>query len=235
MSSYTSNGHYGSIKEWHWGVSPSVDGDKLWTRKKFVQSRKETEQPPPGVVLYDKMRSDTRKVIGGSNGSLYPDDKVMTAAWIVATDEEHFTWACVVIQQVPSLSSYRAELEGTFRFLKHIEWLGLTPEEVRHWCDNKGAVKATKLMSIPTPSDMLAPDADLIQAWILLKGAHYQHKTSIQYVICWCEFVSVNSCYAPLETNFYPGRIIITATDWIERSVICESIWFDCFIPSLIY
>jgi hypothetical protein len=37
------------------------------------------------------MRSDTRKVIGGSNGSLYPDDKVMTAAWIVATDEEHFT------------------------------------------------------------------------------------------------------------------------------------------------
>jgi hypothetical protein len=51
----------------------------------------EPQRPPPGVVLYDKMRSDTRKVIGGSNGSLYPDDKVMTAAWIVATDEEHFT------------------------------------------------------------------------------------------------------------------------------------------------
>jgi hypothetical protein len=56
----------------------------------------------------------------------------------------------VVIQNALSLLSYRAELDGTFQLLKNIEWLGLlTPEEVRHWCDNKGAVKANKLASIP--------------------------------------------------------------------------------------
>jgi hypothetical protein len=65
--------------------------------------------------------------------------------------------------------SYRAELEGTFRLLRHIDWLGLTPEEVRHWCDNKGAIKANKLTAIPNPTGMLAPDADLILAIMDIK------------------------------------------------------------------
>jgi hypothetical protein len=40
--------------------------------------------------------------------------------------------------------------------LKNIEWLiGLTLDEVRHWCDNKGSVKANILTAIPTPTDML--------------------------------------------------------------------------------
>ena len=40
--------------------------------------------------------------------------------------------------------------------MKNIEWLiGLTLDEVRHWCDNKGSVKANTLTAIPTPTDML--------------------------------------------------------------------------------
>jgi len=93
----------------------------------------------------------------------------MTAAWIIAGDETNFTSACTVIRNVSSLSSYRAELEGTFRLLRHIDWLGLTPEEVRHWCDNKGAIKANKLTSISNPTGMLAPDADLILAIMDIK------------------------------------------------------------------
>lgn len=116
------------------------------------------------------MKRDAKRIIiEESDGSLYPDNRVMAASWIVATDEEHFTSACTIIQHVSSCSSYRAELEGTFRLLKHIKWLGLTPEEVRHWCDNKGTVKTNKLLSIPAPSDMLAPDADLILAIMALK------------------------------------------------------------------
>ena len=110
-------------------------------------------------------------VKGGSDGSLYPEDRVMTAAWIVAEDEApNFTSACTVIRNVSSLSLYRAELEGTFRLLRHIDWLGLAPEEVRHWCNNKGAVKANQLQAIPTPTHMLAPDANLLLAIMATKA-----------------------------------------------------------------
>ena len=77
--------------------------------------------------------------------------------------------ACTVIRNASSLSSYRAELEGIFRLLRHIDWLGLTPEEVRHWCNN-GAVKANRLAAIPTPTDTLAPDADLVLAIMATKA-----------------------------------------------------------------
>jgi hypothetical protein len=38
------------------------------------------------------------------------------------------------------------------------------PDKIKHWCDNEGAVAATNTASIHTPSDMLAPDADIILA-----------------------------------------------------------------------
>ena len=119
--------------------------------------------------MHDTLKGPQISIKGGSDGSFYPDDKVMTAAWIIAEDETNFTSACTVIRNVSSLSSYRAELEGTFRLLRHIDWLGLTPEEVRHWCDNKGAIKANRLPAIQTPTDMLAPDADLILAIMAIK------------------------------------------------------------------
>jgi hypothetical protein len=80
-----------------------------------------------------------------------------------------------VISLVSSLSSYRAELEGTFRLLKHIKYLDMSPDEVRHWCDNEGVVDATNKTSIYTPSDMLAPDADIILAIL-----HHKRKTKIE-------------------------------------------------------
>lgn len=111
---------------------------------------------------------------GASDGSLFRDQEVMTAGWILANDTEHMTAAVFVISSVSSLSSYRAELEGTFQFLKHIEYLDMSPEEVRHWCDNEGAVEATNTTAINTPGDMLTPDADIILAIL-----HHKRKTKV--------------------------------------------------------
>ena len=121
--------------------------------------------PPPGELVCDTLKGPLLSIKGGSDGSLYPDDHVMTSAWIIAEDETNFTSACTVIWNVSSLSPYRAELEGTFRLLRHIDWLRLTPEEVRHWCDNKGAIKANKRQvglrsggqALPVPSPAQGP------------------------------------------------------------------------------
>ena len=44
------------------------------------------------------------------------------------------------MEKVNKFTSYRSELEGMFRCLKHIEHIG-SPDEIKHWCDNEQAVK----------------------------------------------------------------------------------------------
>jgi hypothetical protein len=110
-----------------------------------------------------------KEIKGASDGSMLPEGKVMAAAWLVANDESQFMIASVELHNVSSLSSYRAELEGTFCLLKHIEYLGMTPNEIKHWCDNESAVKAIATIDLYSPSDMLAPDADVILALLAQK------------------------------------------------------------------
>ena len=142
-----------------------VDGDKIWTSRKYRPKHPTIEETKaPGKILHDNLDRSNRFLKGASDGSLFRDKEVMTAGWILANDTEHMTAAVFVISTVSSLSSYRAELEGTFRLLKHIEYLGLQPDEIKHWCDNEGAVAATNTAKTHTPSDMLAPDADIILA-----------------------------------------------------------------------
>jgi hypothetical protein len=88
----------------------------------------------------------------------------MSAGWLIAEDTKHMTAAVFVVSNINSLSSYRAELEGTFRLLKHIEYLGMTPEEVIHWCDNEAAVLATNKTEPDCPSELIGADADIILA-----------------------------------------------------------------------
>jgi hypothetical protein len=134
-----------------------VVGDKLWTSRRYQPKQNKPPEPEPecpGNILHDNLLRD-RKLKGASHGSLYRDEEVMTAGWLLANDTEHMTAAVFVISSVSSLSSYRAELEGTFRLLKHIEYLDMSPDEILHWCDNEGAVSATNATSIHTPGGML--------------------------------------------------------------------------------
>ena len=156
-----------------------VDSDKVWTKKPFIQPlQTPTTTPPVGSVRYDTLDKSGKKLKGASDGSLYREEKTMAAAWLIANDDSdsNFMIASVVLHNVSSLSSYRAELEGTLRLLKHIEQLGMSPEEIQYWCDNESAVKANNLDKLHTPADMLAPDADLLLALLA-------HKKRLQTII----------------------------------------------------
>jgi hypothetical protein len=62
------------------------------------------------------------------------------------------------------VSSTRAELEGAYRSLKHIDYLGLDPKEVQRWIDNLTAVKSANVDKYYKPKHMLNPDADVVLA-----------------------------------------------------------------------
>jgi hypothetical protein len=62
------------------------------------------------------------------------------------------------------VSSTRAELEGAYRSLKHIDYLRLNPEEVQRWIDNLTAVKSADMDKYYRPKHMLNLDADVVLA-----------------------------------------------------------------------
>lgn len=66
------------------------------------------------------------------------------AAWIIPTNEQEFVKACYLMTNVSSVNSYRAELEGVFRSLYHMQYLGMDPEEtVTQWFDNESGVQTS--------------------------------------------------------------------------------------------
>jgi hypothetical protein len=160
-----------------------VDGDKLWTSRRHRLSQpKVLERPPPGKVLFDSLNREAKQIKGASDGSLFREEKTMAAGWLFGNGPDDMLSATFVISGITSLSSYRAELEGTFRLLKHIEYLGMTPEEVTQWCDNEGAVAATNKKAFYTPSEMLAPDADIILA-IMHQKKNAMYSSSCNHVL----------------------------------------------------
>eukprot|EP00956_Cyclotella_meneghiniana_P045230 scaffold360113_cov96-Cyclotella_meneghiniana.AAC.2 len=154
----------------------TIDKNQVWTMKRFRrQTQPEPGKPAPGRVLFDNLNRQGH-IKGASDGSLLRDDGIMTAGWLIANNEDEKTAAIFAVTNISSLSSYRAELEGTFRLLKHIDYLGMSPDEVTHWCNNEAAVNATNMQSIHTPGDMLSPDMDIILAIL-------HHKQRMSYTI----------------------------------------------------
>lgn len=119
-----------------------VNGDKLWMSRPYRQTKCDIPLIAPGHILHNNL-DRTKPGTGASEGSLFRDYEVMTAGWLIANNDQQMTAAVFVLSSVSSLSSYRSELEGTFRLLKHLEYLGMKPCKIKHWCDNEGAVQAT--------------------------------------------------------------------------------------------
>jgi len=147
-----------------------------------LKSQEEASPIPPGHVVNDTLpRYNRKEYIVGSDGSVHLRDKVAAAAWLITTreDTDHIS-ACFLMSDISSVSSYRAELEGVFRALKHIEYLNIPPAEIIQWCDNKQSV-CSSINPPPHPSSMLEPDADLILAIHELKQS-MKHKVNIRHV-----------------------------------------------------
>ena len=88
---------------------------------------KETlEQPPapPGHMIYNNLLesedyTDVGKVV--SNGSVHLVQQTAAVAWIVASGMEYCMSVCYLMSKINIVSSYRSELEGILRSLKHLE------------------------------------------------------------------------------------------------------------------
>jgi hypothetical protein len=106
----------------------------------------------------------------GSDGSVHKNENVAAAAWIIPTNEQEFVKACYLMTNVSSVNSYRAELEGVFRSLYHMQYLGMDPEEtVTQWFDNESGVQTSNRAPV-TGKDMMQPEADLLLAIHHLKS-----------------------------------------------------------------
>lgn len=140
-------------------------GESIWTQKPYrMQTLEEGITLPPGHVVENTLSDPhTETLTIGSDGSVYLKDEVAACAWMIAETEESKATACFLLGNISSLSSYRSELEGIFRSLKHVQYLGLQPGEIQHWCDNESAVNDCN-KSLRTPSAMIKPDADILLA-----------------------------------------------------------------------
>ena len=68
-----------------------------------------------------------KKGKAASDGSVHIRQQAAAAVWVIAKDETSFVMACFLMTGINAVSSYRLELEGIFRTLKHIEYLKMTP------------------------------------------------------------------------------------------------------------
>ena len=138
-------------------------GDKYWTRKKYRGQEVAAQEPaPPGHVTHDNLgQVDGSKLVVGSDGSVHLVQQTAAAAWLIAKGPDQHLAACFLLSDVNSVTSYRSELEGIFRSLKHMESLNMAPSEVKQWCDNELSVKSSR--DAPNrPASMLHADADLV-------------------------------------------------------------------------
>ncbi|EED89738.1 predicted protein [Thalassiosira pseudonana CCMP1335] len=139
--------------------------DSIWTHRQYRPADLPVQrQYPPGHIIGDTLSgSDLRKLRTGSDGSVIREHQRVAAAWILDGGTGHRLVACVVMANLSSVSSYRAELEGSLRLLHHIEQTGMSTAEIEQWCDNSSAV--TAMNEFPNaPGAMLGADADIILA-----------------------------------------------------------------------
>ena len=87
---------------------------------------------------------DQEHPIISGDGSVRLYEQLVSAAWAIEgdyadkADKGHIS-ACVLLQNISSISCYYTELEEFFRSLYHMEQMGITIniKEVEQWCSNK--------------------------------------------------------------------------------------------------
>jgi hypothetical protein len=79
-----------------------VDGDKLWTSRRYRPATQEVpERKRPGNILHDNLIRTNSTIKGASDRSLFKDQEVMTAGWILANDTKHMTAAVLSYRRYP--------------------------------------------------------------------------------------------------------------------------------------
>ena len=136
----------------------------IWTHRHYNMGEVVPRTtPPPGLTVTDTIVDCAGFLMVGSDASIHQDQGIMTCAWMISQLDTQYIQACCNITQVSSLSSYRGELEGIYRALRHVLERHLSPQRLELWCDNKAAIDNLQ----PTwtmPPQMVQPEADVILA-----------------------------------------------------------------------
>ncbi len=141
----------------------------VWTRRPYqMATQQQQEAKPPGYITENTHLPGTamkpRKT--GSDGSVHREKNVAAAAWIIPTSQQEYVKACFLMSNISSVNSYRAELEGIYRALYHIHYLGIElgpEEELTQWFDNESGT-LTSNRPLKTSRDKMKPEGDLLMA-----------------------------------------------------------------------
>ena len=148
-------------------------GEDVWTHRMFdMVPLEEPTGKPPGLISEDTHLPGTTRRPGKtvSDSSVHLADKVASAAWIIPTNKEEYLKACFLMTNMESMNSYRGELEGAYRALYHVDYLGMEPEELLiQWFDNESGVNKLN-KPLKTARDKIQPEADLFMAYHHLKS-----------------------------------------------------------------
>jgi len=141
----------------------------VWTRRPYqMAQQQQQEAKPPGYVTENTHLPGTemKPKKTGSDGSVLRVHNVAAAAWIIPTNQNEYVKACFLMTNVSSVNSYRAELEGLYRALYHIQYLGIElgpDDDITQWFDNEsGAFTSNRPMK--TGRDTIQPEGDLLMA-----------------------------------------------------------------------
>ncbi len=151
----------------------------MWQLQEYRPAEGGTAPAPPGHLITTAL-TDVKPAILTlvSDGSVHREQQVATCAWVVHQQDGRQLQACVHLEPMTSLSSYRSELEGIFRGLHSLQFLGLSPALLKQWCDSTSAVDGCNKTFVG-PSALMAPDADVLMAIRLLR-----RQLSVTQVIC---------------------------------------------------
>lgn len=146
-------------------VPHQIIGEKVWTQKPhtIIRQRKRKDLEPGHQMTNTIHNLHTENIVLGSDGSVHIANEAAAAAWIIHAGPDEEMQAVVLTAGMTSLSAYRTELEGVFRCLKHVKYLGLTHRDIKQWCDNKQAVISVD-QPIYSPAGMVGADADIVLA-----------------------------------------------------------------------
>ena len=132
-------------------------GNEIWTTmdNTMIQLRTIDDQQHTDLIIKDLLQPQSNGHLTlVSDGSTHLHHGLASCAWIIHQEDGHELKANYFIRNISSLSSYRSELEGMFRGLKHIEHSPLRPTLLKQWCNNEAAVNNSNKEWVG-PSDML--------------------------------------------------------------------------------
>ena len=128
-----------------------------------IGQTEENDFHPAGRVVTDTLHENPPFLLIGSDASIHTDRGVATCAWMISHNNSQFIQACAHITNISSVTSYRGELEGIYRALRHTLQRFLSPAKIDFGCDNKAAIDKLKLDHL-TPAMMIQPEADILLA-----------------------------------------------------------------------